>query len=116
MNIENWLNSFIIFWKNHDIEWVLSLFTSDIEYWETPFVKIENFDKLRSEWEYIKIQDKIKFNYELFSWVENFYTIKFNLSYTNLNNNENINFNWIYLVKLNSENKCFYFFQCWENN
>lgn len=45
----------------------MSLFTQDVEYWESPYEKFENFEEMQDAWEYIKTQKNICFSYDVFS-------------------------------------------------
>ena len=56
MSINIWLKNFKENWQNHNINGVLSLFDKNIIYYETPFIKLNNFDALVKEWKIIKNQ------------------------------------------------------------
>lgn len=113
--INIWIDKFIQWWKNQNIESVLDLFTNNVEYWETPFIKMSNFDELRNEWEYIKNQENIEIKCDIFSNENDKYTIKWELKYLNKITGINEYFKWVYLLRLNLENKCDYFFHCGES-
>lgn len=108
MNIETWMDDFIFYWKNYDIEGVISLFDEEVEYWETPYQLVKNIEQLKQEWEYIKTQENIEIEYEVFSQHEDKFTILWNLKY---NKKEVAG---TYLIQLNSQNKCIYFHQTCE--
>lgn len=108
MNIETWMNNFISYRKNYDIEGVISLFDEQVEYWETPYQLVKNIEELKQGWEYIKTQQNIEIAYKIFSQDENKFTILWNLKY---NEKEVAG---TYLIKLNSQNKCTYFHQTCE--
>ncbi|MEI7621052.1 MAG: hypothetical protein WCJ51_00795 [Candidatus Moraniibacteriota bacterium] len=112
--INDWLIDFTTAWKKHEIDKVLTLFAQDVEYWETPFDKLASFSQLKSEWEGIKNQKNIEILWEVFSMDENKYTVKWSLGYVDRNNVAK-SFKGIYLIKLNSDNKCTYFFHCGES-
>ncbi|XLQ19648.1 MAG: nuclear transport factor 2 family protein [Candidatus Moraniibacteriota bacterium] len=111
--IEKWLSQFQSSWKTHDIEKVLSLFSKDVEYWETPFLKVSSFGNLRKEWEYVKGQQNISIETEVFSAVNDKYTVKWQLIYTDDDNNTKT-FRGVYLITLDSSDRCNYFFHCGE--
>jgi hypothetical protein len=46
MDINTWLKNFKENWQNHNINNVLDLFDENVTYYETPFVKLNNFDAL----------------------------------------------------------------------
>ncbi|MDO8260320.1 MAG: hypothetical protein Q7T50_02335 [Candidatus Magasanikbacteria bacterium] len=112
-NINKWLEQFTSAWKNHNIDNVLSLFTQNVEYWETPFIKIRNLTSLRKEWEYINSQRNIDISCEVFSKIDNKYTVKWSLGYLNKDNIIK-NSRGVYLITLNQNNLCTYFFHCGE--
>jgi len=57
--INNWLKQFKTNWQNHKIQEVLKLFDKNVIYYETPFIKLNNFEELRKEWQAIYNQKKI---------------------------------------------------------
>jgi len=62
-----WLKKFKSFWLEKNIDSILSLFSDDCVYFETPYKKIENKEALRKEWEYIKNHEIKTLNFEVFS-------------------------------------------------
>jgi len=108
MDINTWLKNFKDNWQNHNISGVLDLFDKNIIYYETPFVKLNDFDSLAKEWEVINNQDNIIFEFEIFSSSNNKYSVIWKLQYKD---QENIvkNFAGTYLIELNEEGKCTYF-------
>ena len=112
--INAWLNKFTLFWKTHDLDGVLNLFTDDVEYWETPFTRVFSLDDLRREWSNIKNQQNINLTCKVFSKEEDKYAVVWDLHYTDTNN-QSKHYKGIYLLKLNAVNKCDYFFHCGES-
>ena len=112
--INNWLDKFTTFWKTQDIDGVMGLFTSDVEYWETPFVRIFNSVNLRHEWKNIKNQKNIVINCKVFSKEGDKYTVIWDLNYTDLFGQPK-HYKGTYLLRLNPDNKCNYFFHCGES-
>lgn len=113
-HITDWIDIFRTCWKNHDVDGVMDLFTDDVEYWETPFKKVKNIKELRSEWEYVKTQHDIAISCNVFAQEENNYAIMWNLTYRSTDN-ESKHYKGTYLLRLNSNGKCDYFFQCGES-
>ena len=111
--IEKWLNQFQTSWKTHNIKNVLNLFSENVEYWETPFIQISNFNELKKEWTYINKQKNINIETEIFSAVNDRYSVKWFLTYQDEKNNKKI-LGGVYLIKLNANNQCDYFFHCGE--
>ncbi len=112
--INNWLDKLTTFWESQDIDEVVNLFTDDVEYWETPFKKLANSDELRREWEDIKNQQNIVINCKVFSKEGDKYSVLWDLEYKDTFNQLK-QYRGIYLVRLNSDNKCHYFFQTCES-
>ncbi|MFP4402517.1 MAG: hypothetical protein ACLFPL_04785 [Candidatus Nanoarchaeia archaeon] len=108
MDIDVWMQKFKEYWLSYDIEGVISLFDDEVEYWESSFQRIEHKQELREEWEYIKAQHNIKFAYDIFSQENDKYSIIWKLKY----NNKEVR--GTYLLKLNQDNKCTYFYQTCE--
>ncbi len=111
--IENWLETFKQAWLAKDIDTVMSLFSDDVEYWETPFRQVANAEELRNEWSAIHSQSHIELSLSVFGTESGRHSILWKLSYTDANNCPQ---NWAgtYLLKLNSDGKCTYFFQTGE--
>ncbi len=112
--INDWLEKFTTFWKTQDIDRVMSLFTDDVQYWETPFTRVANSADLRREWENIKNQQNIAINCKVFSKEGNRYAVFWDLEYKDTNNQLK-HYKGTYLLRLNSDSKCDYFFHCGES-
>ena len=114
MEIDTWLKKFKEHWQNHNITEILNLFDKNVIYYETPFTKLNNFNTLAKEWEEIKNQKNIILNYKLFPSSENKHSVIWELQYTD---KENIKKKFLgtYLITLNKEGKCIYFYQCCES-
>lgn len=114
MSINIWLKNFKENWQNHNINGVLSLFDKNIIYYETPFIKLNNFDALVKEWKIIKNQNNIYLTFEIFSSVKNKHSVIWKLQYIDEKNIEK-RFSGTYLIQLNEEGKCSYFHQSCES-
>ena len=112
-NINGWIQKFIKSWEAQDIVGVMSLFTEDVEYWETPFTRIVNKTILEHVWNIIKEQKDIIISCEVFSKENDTYTVLWDLEYFDKNSQKKT-WKGIYLIRLNSENLCDYFLQCGE--
>ena len=92
----------------------MELFSDDIEYWENPYKKLASLGEIKSEWLGINNQDDIKVKTTVFLESENkdCFTVLWELSYV-LNGTKN---SWagIYLIKLNPQGQCYYFYQTGE--
>jgi hypothetical protein len=114
MNIGEWLDAFKNSWTDKDIPAIVELFSDDIEYWETPYKKLSSLEDVKSEWGSIHNQDNIKVETTIFSKSEqqNCFTVLWKLGYAS-NGTQKV---WagVYLIKLNPQGKCYYFYQTGE--
>lgn len=106
--IKIWLKKFKENWQNHNADGVLSLFDKNVIYYETPFVKLDNFEKLAKEWHAINNQNNIILNFEVFSSSDNKHSIIWKLQYDNKENIAYV-FSGTYLIELNDNGLCTYF-------
>lgn len=114
MNIEQWLDKFSTAWKNHDIEKVMSLFTDDVEYWETPSYKVGSKQQLNQEWQAILDQQDINLSNEVYcSTVDNKHAVRWELSYKKADNL--VQSAGLYLITLNDNGQCEYFYYVGES-
>jgi hypothetical protein len=113
MTIEQWLDEFKKYWLQKEIDSVIDLFTSDVEYWENPYKKLNSVEELRSEWDVINTQSDIDFGYEIFSRQDDLYSVRWKLSYRDENSTT---YKWagVYQIRLNNDGKCNYFYQVGE--
>lgn len=109
-NINQWLDSFKTNWKNKDINAVLSLFSNDVAYFETPSKKLNSLEEIRNEWNSILEQNNIEIDFDVLSKEDDKYKISWKLMYAD-NHNVIYDYKGIYLIKLNKENKCEEFIQ-----
>lgn len=114
MDITAWLKNFKENWQNHNTKGILDLFDKNIIYYETPFVKLNDFDSLVKEWESINNQKDITLDFEIFSNTLNKSSVIWRLQYRDKESNVQ-NFAGTYLIKLNEEGKCIYFHQTCES-
>lgn len=112
--IEKWLESFKTKWLEKDIDAVLDLFTPEVEYWETPFRRVNDMEALKNEWTAILGQSDIRLELRLFSAEGEKYTVSWELTYTDAEG-ELRNWAGVYLIKLDMNGKCTYFYQTGES-
>lgn len=108
MNINDWLIKFKTSWENKNIEDVLSLFSSDVVYYETPFQKLNGHEEMRKEWSLIQNQNEINLIYNIFSKENDEYTVQWELKYFDEKNIQR-HFAGIYLIRLNEIGQCIEF-------
>jgi len=112
MDIELWLSQFKRYWTNHEVEKVLELFDTDVAYFETPFQKLNSYDELNKAWGAIVNQKDINLEYSVYSAQDAKFSVIWKLSYKS--GDDIMNFSGTYLIELNIQNKCTYFFHCCE--
>ena len=112
MNIELWLSQFKKYWTNHEVEKVLELFDTDVVYFETPFQKLNSRDELKKAWGAIINQKDIDLEYSVYSAQGTKFSVIWKLAYKT--DTRIMNFSGTYLIELNEQNKCIYFFHCCE--
>lgn len=113
MTINEWLEKFKEGWLIKNVEEVLSLFSKDVTYYETPFVKVDSYDQLKKEWTAIRDKNDMYLNLKLFSSQENKHTIIWHLRY-GMSDNSQRELSGTYLINLNDEGLCTYFHQTGE--
>lgn len=111
--IKDWLDEFKSAWISKDTDRVLDLFTIDVEYWETPYIRLENRDRLKQEWAAVQKQHDIDLDLQVFSSMDDKFSILWKLRYFDASSVEQ---NWAgtYLIKLDTFGKCSYFYQTGE--
>lgn len=112
MNITKWLVNFKTYWINHDIKQVLELFHNNVVYYETPFHKIKDKEELQAIWSGIMQQEKIELDLTQFNNEGNTFTIIWKLKYTQ--NGLQKDYAGTYLITLDDNNLCTYFYHCCE--
>ena len=105
MNINDWLGKFKCGWEEKNVDKILSLFSGDVVYYETPFHKLSGLDEIKKEWAVIMNQNEIDLSYNVFSKDNNKYTVKWDLKYYDKEKNQ-FHFSGVYLIKLNEMGLC----------
>jgi hypothetical protein len=113
MKIEDWLERFKKYWESKDLQKLLSLFSDDVVYYETPFVKLKSKEEILKEWQGVLLQDNIKLDYSIFSNDRNKSTVNWELHYSKDNVDNNLK--GTYLIELDSDGLCTYFHQTCES-
>ncbi len=113
MDINNWLDNFRKNWINHDVDGVLDLFADNVEYFESPFMKLDSRVDLESVWNGIQKQENIELSFVIFSSKEDHFTVMWDLRYESSGTKRH--FAGTYLIKLNKMNLCTYFYHCCES-
>lgn len=108
MNIKNWLLRFNNAWSNHNVDEVVSLFSENVEYWETPNKLLKSREELKNEWKGIVSQNNIRLVTSLYTSSNSKHAVTWHLQYTD---QEHVLHTWAgtYLITLNKEGLCTYF-------
>lgn len=109
-NIKNWLEDFKACWIDKDIDNLMSLFSDNVEYYETPFQKLVGREKVSEVWQEIKDQDNINIEFELYCTDNNKYVVKWKLNFKI--SDRRFDYRGIYLIELDSQDMCCSFYQC----
>lgn len=110
--MNDWLEKFKGSWINKDLQGVMSLFSDNVVYFETPFLKLNSKKKILDEWQAIMNQENIDFRYSVFSETDSRGTVIWDLSYKR--NGEQFNYKGTYLIELDNQGLCKYFHQTCE--
>jgi ketosteroid isomerase-like protein len=108
MDIHQWLAAFVGAWQRHDIDAVMDLFTEEVEYWETPFVRLADKKALRAEWQSVLTQHSITVDATVFAQSGGRYAIRETTTY--IRDGERRESRGTYLLHLNEMGKCDYFY------
>ncbi|MBP7760194.1 nuclear transport factor 2 family protein [Candidatus Saccharibacteria bacterium] len=110
--IQEWLQKLKNAWAAHDIEAVMALFSDDVEYWETPFVKVASKEALREEWLAIHEQTNIDIQTTVYSTDNDKFTVLWDLRYDK--SAQSHHWAGTYLIGLDNKGMCSYFHQTGE--
>ena len=108
-SIINWMEKFKAAWLAKDIDGVFALLSEDIEYWETPYQVLHKQDPaLRSAWEEVLPLEEMRLTYEIYSSNEQKRTHAITWQFTH-SQRESAG---VYLVTLDEQGLCKYFYHC----
>lgn len=108
MNFEKWLEELKKFWMEKDIPNIVKLFDAEVEYYESPFEKIEDINIV---WKDIEEQEIKKLEYHILGVKENVVIANYILELPTRK------VDMVYEIQLdNNNNKCHYFKQWYMSN
>lgn len=111
--IDTWLHNFKQSWLDKDLETVLSLFSDDVIYWETPHKRLNSKKEILAEWQAVLQQHSIVLKLSVYSSIHSKHTVLWELSYLD-DNESKYECAGVYLVELNQKGQCHYFYQVGE--
>lgn len=97
-NYYNWCMELKDNWKQKNIDNIVELFDKDVEYYETPTMKINNIRKM---WDEIKEQNTNDIEFNIICVDEECCIVNFILK-------DSVSYDMIYQIKLNENNKCIF--------
>lgn len=103
-NHETWCNLLKKYWEEKDINKIISLFSEDVIYYETPTEKLNSIKDVKTAWSEIKNQTTIDITYKILCTENNKCIVNFILT-------DNPTYDMIYEIVLDDNNKCTYFKQ-----
>jgi len=110
--IDIWLQNFKKAWLDKDVPEVMSLFTAEVEYWETPFQRLA-YEHVSDEWQVIHHQDNINLTIHHIATEGTDYICRWDLTYDK--QGANVHWRGMYIIRLNQSGKCEYFYQVGES-
>lgn len=87
-------------WQEKHVEKIIELFDKDVEYYETPKVKVDT-KNIQPIWEEIKGQNTSDISFDILYENDECCIVNFILK-------DKISYDMIYQIKLNEDNKCIY--------
>ena len=88
-------------WKAKNVENIIQLFGEDVEYYETPKIKVNDIEEIRLMWEEIKEQNTNDIKFYIVCENNECCIANFILKDT-------VSYDMIYQIKLNENNECIF--------
>lgn len=109
ININQWLGELKRAWEQHDIDAAVALFSDDVEYWETPFSRVAPGD-LHDLWQDIRGCIDTNVTCEVYAQQGDKYAVVWSATWNDTAGKRQERAG-TYLVTLNGEGKCNYFYR-----
>ena len=97
----NWCLKLIENWNSKDVDKIMELFNEDIEYYETPTMKINTIQERKEMWKEIESQNTDNIEFNIICQNENCCIVNFILK-------DEVSYDMIYQIKLNDKGKCIF--------
>ncbi len=116
-DFKSWLDLYGDAWKTRDPKLIKDLFADDATYYEKPFESpMSGIESITEYWSIVaKTQENVNFDYDILSVNENLGIAHWSASFVRQATQTKINLDGIFLVKLNSKNKCTKFREWWQS-
>lgn len=112
---DEWMESYRTAWESQSAEWAVSLFSDDVSYYETPFVRpITGKEPLHQYWQLLtNLKKEISLSYEIIHTYQDTGFCKWNIQYTRIPSGEMVAMDGIFEVTFNNSGKCCRFRAWW---
>lgn len=112
--IDTWLDELRERWLDHDIAGIVDLFEPNVEYWETPFERIDP-EELSEAWEETRTQGSIELSFETFASQGDRHAVRWRLAFSGTEGGRE-RYSGTYLIGLGEHGRCRYFLQTCESD
>jgi uncharacterized protein (TIGR02246 family) len=112
---QSWLESYGRAWESHDPQIFADLFTDDVSYYVNPFSEpLSGRSALRDYWSnIIRSQEQTRFDYEVLAITQDRGIAHWWTSFVYASSKTKVKLDGIFVVSLNSENRCKVLRQWW---
>lgn len=116
-SFKSWLDLYGKAWKTRDPKLIKKLYAKNAKYHEKPFeAPISGIKSITEYWSIIaKTQEDVKFDYEILSVNKKQGVAHWQASFVRKLNQTQVKLDGIFVVKLNSKNKCTVFKEWWQS-
>lgn len=97
----NWCMKLLENWKQKNIDNIINLFDKNVEYYETPTMKISNIKEVRKMWQEIQDQNTSNIEFKILCENDECCIANFILE-------DEVSYDMLYQIKLNDNNECIF--------
>lgn len=112
-----WLELYGKAWIEHNPKLIRDLFAQDAKYFEKPFsAPFDGIDSIIQYWQgVVQTQKDVSFQYKILAVNQDLGIAHFTASFLRSPNNTHVKLDGIFLVRLDSQNKCTSFAEWWQS-
>ncbi len=116
-SFKGWLELYKKAWTERNAELIRDLFAQDAKYFEKPFsAPLEGIDSIIQYWQGVaQTQKDISFKYKILAVTKELGIAHFEASFLRSQTKTMVKLDGIFLVKLDSQNKCTSFAEWWQS-